>query len=186
MKKLLTLAVAAALCALSFACLACKVEEEDSWEGTRLVASQWPDGVSKVSLKADNSSWTLNLYEAKETMAYEYFTGNTVITIYYDRLTDNEYDEYFGYGIRSDSETSFKVFINGVEAENEKTAAVKNLYGEERELNVSLEYFRTSFDITGMKTVELTFENAPEKIKNKDLRLADDVQWAYIDIGDLF
>ncbi|MCR5724883.1 MAG: hypothetical protein K6G80_07355 [Treponema sp.] len=187
MKKLLTLAVAAALCALSFACLSCKVEEEDyKWEGTKLSVSNWPENVTSITLHPDNSTGWLNLYDAGFKMYDAYFTGNTVLTIYYDRLTDREYDDYYGYGIRTDSETPFKVFINGIEAENENPAAVKTLYGEERELNVHLEQFRTSFDITGMKTVELTFENAPEKIKNKDIRLADENQWAYIDKDGLY
>lgn len=166
--------------------VSCVTEEEQKYEGTKLVVKDWPEGVSRITLKADNSTWRLNLEEAKEVMAYEYFTGNTVITIYYDRLSDNEYDKYFGYGIRTDSENPFKVFINSQEAENEAPLAEATLYDEKRELNVSKDYFRTSFDVTGMKTVELTFENAPEKIKNKDIRLANDFQWAYIDINELF
>jgi hypothetical protein len=176
---------AALLCICAAALtVSCVPEEENKWEGTKLVVKDWPEGVSRVSL--NNGKWTLNLYEAKETMAYEYFTGNTVITIYYDRLSDSEYDKYFGYGIRTDSENPFKVFINGEEAENEAPLAEATLYDEKRELNVSKDYFRTSFDVTGIKTVELTFENAPEKIKNKDIRLYDDNQWAYIDINELF
>ena len=178
---------AALLCICAAALtVSCVPEEENKWEGTKLVVKDWPEGVSRVSLKPENSKWTLNLYEAKETMAYEYFTGNTVITVYYDRLDDNEYDNYFGYGIRTDSEKPFKVFINSEEAENEVPLAEATLYDEKRKLNVSKDYFITSFDVTGIKTVELTFENAPEKIKNKDIRLANDFQWAYIDINELF
>lgn len=166
--------------------VSCVTEEEQKYEGTKLVVKDWPEGVSRITLKADNSKWTMNLYEAKETMAYEYFTGNTVITIYYDNLSDNEKDEYFGYGIRTNSKKPFKVFINGEEAENEAPLAEATLYDEKRKLNVKLDEFKTSFDVTGIKTVELTFENAPEKIKNKDIRLANDSQWAYIDINELF
>lgn len=93
------------------------------------------------------------------------------------QLSDNEKDKYFDYGIRTDSENPFKVFINGEEAENKAPLAEATLYDEKRELNVSTDNFRTSFDVTGIKTVELTFENAPEKIKNKDIRLANDFQW---------
>lgn len=178
---------AALLCICAAALtVSCVTEEEQKYEGTKLVVKDWPEGVSKVSLKADNSKWTLNLDEAKEVMAYEYFTGNTVIKIYYDRLSDNEKDKYFGYGIRTDSENPFKVFINSEEAENDAPLAEATLYDETRKLNVKVDIFRTSFDVTGIKTVELTFENAPEKIKNKDIRLYDDFQWAYIDIDELF
>ena len=166
--------------------VSCVTEEEKKYQGTKLVVSKWPSGVSRITLKADTSTWTLNLYEAKETMASEYFTGNTVITVYYDRLNDNEYDEYFGYGIRTDSEKPFKVFINSEEAENKTPLAEATLYDETRQLNVKLDHFKTSFDVAGIKTVELTFENAPEKIKNKDIRLYDDYQWAYIDINELY
>ena len=165
--------------------VSCVKEEEQKWEGTKLVVSQWPDGVSRITLKADNSKWTLNLYEAKEVMAYEYFTGNTVLTVYYDRLADNEYDEYFGYGIRTDSENQFMVFINRTEsseeAYNEAPLATTLLGNETVEVNAKTDYFRTQFNITGMKTVELTFENSPEKIKTKDLRLFADDIYAYID-----
>ena len=165
--------------------VSCVTEEEQKYEGTKLVVSQWPEGVSRITLKADNSTWTLFLEEAKEVMASEYFTGKTVITVYYDRLDDNEYDEYFGYGIRSGSENPFKVFINRTEnseeASNEAPLATTLLGNETVEVNARTDYFRTSFNITGVKTVELTFENSPEKIKNKDLRLYADTIYAYID-----
>ncbi len=178
---------AALLCICAAALtVSCVPEEENKWEGTKLVVKDWPEGVSRITLKADNSKWTMNLYEAKEVMADKYFTGNTVITIQYDRLSENEEDEYFGYGIRTGSEKPFKVFINSEEAENEAPLAEATLYDETRQLNVKLDHFKTSFDVTGIKTVELTFENAPEKIKNKDIRLANDFQWAYIDINELY
>ena len=174
------------MCAAALVCVSCTVEEEKGWEGTQLVVTNWPDNVSKVSLKPDNSKMTQVLYDVGTSMAVGYSSGNSVLTIEYERLGDSEYDEYFGYGIRSDSEKPFKVFINGEEAENENPAATKNLYDEERELNVSIDRFRTSFDLTGVKTVEVTFKNAPEKIKNRDLRLADENQWAYIDKDGLY
>lgn len=174
------------MCAAALFCISCTVEEEKGWEGTKLVVSSWPENVSNITLDPDTSTKRLNLYDAGSQMTDEYFKGNAVLTIYYDRMEDREYDEYFGYGICSDSEKPFKVFINGEEAENENPAARKNLYDEERELNVSIDRFRTSFDLTGVKTVEVTFKNAPEKIKNRDLRLADENQWAYIDKDGLY
>ena len=176
---------AALLCICAAALtVSCVTEEEQKYEGTKLVVKDWPEGVSRITLKADNSKWTMNLEEAKEVMAYEYFTGNTVITIYYDRLSDNEKDEYFGYGIRTDSENPFKVFINSEEAKNEAPLAETNLGWETVQVNARTD-FRTSFNITGTKTVELTFENAPEKILNKDLRLSDETIYAYIDTSAL-
>ncbi len=188
MKKALKFLSGAVIClSVVITALSCEAEVEDyKWEGTKLSVSNWPEHVTRITLHPDNSTGWLNLYDAGFQMYDAYFTGNTVLTIYYDRLTDREYDDYYGYGIRTGSAAPFKVFINGVEAENENPAAVKILYGEERELNVSLEQFRNSFDITGIKTVELTFENAPEKIKNKDLRLVDENQWAYIDKDGLY
>ncbi|MBQ5998028.1 MAG: hypothetical protein IJJ70_07645 [Treponema sp.] len=185
MKISLKLLTAALLCICAAALtVSCVPEEENKWEGTKLVVKDWPEGVSRITLKADNSTWRLNLEEAKEVMAYEYFTGNTVITIYYDTLSDNEKDKYFGYGIRTDSKKPFKVFINSEEAENEAPLAETNLGWETVQVNARTD-FRTSFNITGTKTVELTFENAPEKILNKDLRLSDETIYAYIDTSTL-
>ena len=45
--------------------VSCVTEEEQKYEGTKLVVSQWPEGVSRITLKADNSTWTLFLEEAK-------------------------------------------------------------------------------------------------------------------------
>ncbi len=187
MKKLLIFAVATALCAMSFACLSCKLEEEEKgWEGTKLVVSQWPENVTTVRLKADTSTFSLPLHNAGSMMASEYFSGNTVLTIEYDRLNDNEYGEYYGYGIRTDSQAPFKVFINGVEAENEVLSDKITLGNEEVEVNLITGSFKASFNVTGVKTVEVTFENAPEKILTKDIRLTDETIYAYIDTSALF
>lgn len=171
--------------ALLVSAVSCVTEEEQSYEGTKLTVSSWPENVSRVRLIPDSSKWRLFLEEAKTAMASEYFSGNATLIIDYDRLSDEEYDEYFGYGIRSDSATPFKVFINGVEAENEAPAATDYIGGEQVEVSATTGEFRTSFNITGVKTLEVTFENAPEKIKNKDLRLADETIYAYIDTSAL-
>ncbi len=187
MKKALKFLSGAVIClSVVITALSCEAEVEDyKWEGTKLSVQNWPENVTRIRLHPDNSTGWLNLYDAGFQMYDAYFTGKTVLIIDYDRLSDEEYDEYFGYGIRSDSATPFKVFINGVEAENEALAATTYLGWDEVEVNATTGEFRTSFNITGVKTLEVTFENAPEKIKNKDIRLADETIYAYIDTSAL-
>ena len=186
MKNYLKILASAVLCVSVVAFTAsCVTEEEQSYEVTKLTVSSCPENVSRVRLIPDSSKWSLSLYEAKTSMASEYFSGNATLIIDYNRLSDEEYDEYFGYGIRSDSASPFKVFINGVEAENEAPAATDYIGWDEVEVNATTGEFRTSFNITGVKTLEVTFENAPEKIKNKDIRLADETIYAYIDTSAL-
>lgn len=112
------------MCAAALVCVSCTVEEEKGWEGTQLVVTNWPENVTGIMLDPDNSTKYLNRHEAGSVMCNEYFSGNTVLTIEYERLGDSEYGEYFDYGIRSNSEKPFKVFINGVEAENKNPAAL--------------------------------------------------------------
>ncbi len=186
MKKV-NLAVTAALSLMAIALTSCTVEETKKYEGTKLVVSQWPENVSSIRVLPKEGTKILSLSEAGSMMTNEYFSGEAQLIVTYNRITNEEYDEYFGYGIRSDSDNQFKVFINGEEAENTNPAEVKQLYNNDEEvtLNANINQYRSTFDITNVKTVELTFENAPEKISNKDIRIEDDFQWAYIDTDDL-
>ncbi|MBR4791594.1 MAG: hypothetical protein IK024_11945 [Treponema sp.] len=162
-------------------------QQKKGYEGTKLVVPQWPQNVEHVQLAFKNSTWALNCYNAGECEGFEYFSGEAILTIYYSRIDRSESDQYFGYGIRSNAENQFKVFVNGEEVENEFPQATyhSNRVNDDLELNANIDHFRATFNITNVQDVVVTFENAPEKILNKDIRLTDETIYAYIDTDDL-
>lgn len=163
-------------------------QQKKGYEGTKLVVPQWPEHIEHVQLSFENSTWSLNCYKAATCEGCEYFTGNAILTIYYSRIDSSESDQYFGYGIRSNAKNQFKIFVNGEEMEDESPQATYTEFrtGDEIELNANIDYFRTTFNVTNVKNVVVTFENSPEKILNKDIRVyADTNYYAYIDTDDL-
>lgn len=163
-------------------------QQKKGYEGTKLVVPQWPENIEHVQLSFENSTWSLNCYKAATCEGDEYFTGNAILTIYYSHIDNSEKDQYFGYGIRSNAENQFKVFVNGEEVENEYPQATYTEFrtGDEIELNANIDHFRATFNVTNVKNVEVTFQNAPEKILNKDIRVYGDTNYyAYIDADDL-
>ena len=195
MKKHLNFVMGVMLCLASVLFFSCTIEEnkKPEWEGTKLIVQKWPDNVEKVQLGFLNSPTYLILYDAGQREATEYFTGEARLIIEYPYISiDSEANEYFGYGTRTDSEKPFKVYINGVEAENENPQAVyhENDTGDDLDLNANINHFITTFNLTKsgetVKSIEVTFENSPEKIRNKDIRLTDETIYAYVNIDDLF
>lgn len=188
MKKIIKSLAGIRICLASFLLVSCPQPQlKKGYEGTKLVVPQWPENIEHVQLSFENSTWSLNCYQANVCEATEYFTGNAILTIYYSRIDNSERDQYFGYGIRSNAENQFKVFVNGEEVENEFPQATyhSNKEDTDLELNANIDHFRATFNVTNVQNVEVTFENAPEKILNKDIRLADETTYAYIDITDL-
>lgn len=191
MKKLLT----AFLCIASLSLAACALNEKEKVNGTKLTVSQWPENVRSVTIYTDDPSKFAMLWQAGTYQAEEYFTGNARLVVSYNTVGSDERQEWFAFGNTNADENPLKVFINGAEAEDETLPAVRtwtefndNQEPEEQsiELNVkSEESFTASFDITDLKEVNVTFENAPRKIKNSEVRLADEQFYAYIDLNEL-
>ncbi len=160
-------------------------------KGTKLVVPAWAENITSVSLVSNNGQGAVATHKAESSNAYEFFSGSVTLTVTYNSLNNEEKEEYLGYGVFDDSEKPFKVFVNGREVENENPqASIPHAVDVEESdivyLNANVNYFTSTFNITSdVKTVEVTFENAPVKIKNMDLRLADETIYAYIDLSDL-
>ncbi len=179
MKKLIPLLMAC----LSISILSsCKTEVESDWEGTKLTVAQgeWPQNIESIRLSNEKGK-ACALSAPGTCEANSYFKGNVTLTVIYSRLSDEEKELYYGYGILNDSPNPFKVFANGVEVENQTPQAQFS----DHELNVNVESFETTFNIGEQKTVKVSFENAPTKILNKDVRLSDETGKAYIDSSEL-
>ncbi len=170
-----------------FLLFSCQNENGKGWEGTKLIVEDgnYPANIKEIRLVNTTGTKYCVLNQAGICESTEYFNGNVTLTISYSRLTEEDKKEYLDYGYFTDSENSFKVYINGVEAENEKAAETVEYDEAALELNVNTEYFRTNFDIGDAKEIKLTFANAPEKIKRRDVKLADETGIAYIDIDEL-
>ncbi len=163
----------------------CKTANENDWVATKLTveAGNWPENVQHIQL-GDNKSW-LNLYEAGTCKSNLYFKGQVTLRIDYFELTEEDKNNYFAYGTLKDSENPFKVYVNGVEVENQNPQETVSYNNKEFELNANIRYFQYTFDIGEALEIKLTFQNAPEKILRKDVRLADETGIAYFDIDNL-
>ena len=149
-----------------FLLFSCQNENGKGWEGTKLIveAGNYPANIKEIRLGNTTGTKYCVLNQAGICESTEYFNGNVTLTISYSRLTEEDKKEYLDYGYFTDSENSFKVYINGVEAENEKAAETVEYDEDALELNVNTEYFRTNFDIGDAKEIKLTFANAPENL----------------------
>ena len=163
----------------------CKNDNGNDWEGTKLTveAGNWPENVQHIQL-GDSKSW-LNLYKAGTCQSNLYFKGEVTLRIDYFELTEEDKKNYFAYGTLKNSETPFKVYVNGVEVENQFPQETVSYNNEKLELNANIRYFKYTFDIGEALEIKLTFQNAPEKILRKDVRLSDETSIAYFDIDDL-
>lgn len=137
-----------------------------------------PSGVQSVSINAvSNSSDT---YTTGGTYAVSNLRGAATVSILYDELSD--YHEYAGYGTLDNDSEPFKVYLNGTELAN-TTSRQKTLDGG-LETNAILFSFTAGTTIDS-DTIEITFENAPKKIAQTDLRLKDEAGYSYIVFGDI-
>lgn len=188
MRKFL-LTLVAAVCIFT-SCDFSKPQEPEN-EGTKLVVPQWVDNVYSVALESKNGQGVVAVHKADSCMAYEYFSGQVTLRIDYNDLSDAEKETYLGYGLLDGAAKPFKVFVNGREVENEsKKASIPHGDNVAEEdilyLNAYADSFEYTFDITeDVKTVTITFENAPELIPCDKLRLVDERFYAYVDVSEL-
>ena len=118
MKRLLFVLIAA-VCIFT----SCDFSKSQEDEGTKLVVPQWVDNVYSVSLETVSEQGFIAVHKADTCPAYKTFTGPVKLKVKYDSLSDEEKKEYLGYGILDGSTKPFKVFVNGIEVENENPKA---------------------------------------------------------------
>lgn len=174
-----------------FVFTACDFSKPTETEGTKLVVPEWVDNVYSVALESKNGQGAVAVHKADSCMAHEYFSGQVTLRIDYNDLSDAEKETYLGYGVLDGAANPFKVFVNGREVENEsKKASVPHGDNVAEEdilyLNAYVDCFEYTFSITeDVKTVTITFENAPELIPCDKLRLEEERFYAYVDVSEL-
>ena len=183
-KNLFTLfALFTALCFFT----SCNFSTPEEDKGTKLVVSNWADNVYSVALESQNGQGVAAVHKAESCSAYQFFNGQVKLRVSYTSLTQAEKEQFLGYGILSGSAKPFKVFVEGKEVENQHpVATTQGENNTQLSLNANVDYFEYTFNITSdVKTVNVKFENAPEKISHMQLRLADQTNYAYFDLSDL-
>ena len=174
MKKILLILLS--LAAIIF--VSCKTEDEELTKTVKI--ENWPDNVKGIQIISGYRYTDLKQAGTKEVAAP---SDNITIHVFAADV-ESESDTYAFYGNLTTDEKLFKVFVNGVEAEN-KSGVVQSGYGDDAlDTNAISSLFTTTFTCNA-DTLEISFENAPRKIAFDEIRLSDETIYSYFDVSGL-
>ena len=174
MKKILFVLIS--LAAIIF--VSCKTEDEEPTKTVKI--EKWPNNVKGIQIISGYRYTDLKQAGTKEVAAP---SDNITIHVFAADV-ESESDTYAFYGNLTTDEKLFKVFVNGVEAEN-KSGVVQSGYGDDAlDTNAISSLFTTTFTCNA-DTLEISFENAPREIAFDEIRLSDETIYSYFDVSGL-